>query len=236
MKPLTCQWKKLAFANYIASPEILQQYLPSHTELDYLNGKCFVSLVGFQFKNVEIAGIKVPGFTNFEEVNLRTYVRYFDGQKWRHGTVFISEIADRKLLSLLANSLFHESYRTMPTKHTQEEKENAYNFGYQWKFKNSWQSMEVKTGKNLIPVQENSDDYYFTHRLWGYGKHSEKVTNEYKISHPVWPVYEVKNYAINVDFTMLFGSQFSHLSGTAPYSVILAEGSEVIIEGSKKVN
>lgn len=235
MSLLTCEWKKLAFANYIVSPDILQEYIPAYTELDYFNGNCFVSLVGFQFKNVEVAGLKVPGFINFEEINLRTYVKHFDGQKWRHGTVFLSEIADRKLLALLANSIFNENYRTMPMKHTEGEEENGYMFGYKWKFKDNWQSVEVKTGKNLIPISEKSEDYFFIHRLWGYGKHSEKETNEYDISHPVWPVYEVKNYAVNVDFGMLYGSQFSHLSSTEPYSVILAEGSGVSIEGSKKV-
>lgn len=236
MSLLTCQWNKLAFANYIVSPEVLLEYLPYNTELDYFNGNCFVSLVGFQFKNVEIAGIKVPGFTNFEEVNLRTYVKYFDGQKWRHGTVFLSEIADRKLLELMANTLFHENYRTMPMKHSQEENQNSYTFGYKWNFKGNWQSFEVRTGKNLIPISEKSEEYFFTHKLWGYGKHNERETNEYNIAHPLWPVFKVKNYAINVDFARLFGSNFSQLSKSKPYSIILAEGSEVKIEGSKKVN
>ncbi|MFD2516754.1 DUF2071 domain-containing protein [Salinimicrobium flavum] len=35
--------------------EILEKYLPAHTKPGHLNGNCFVSLVGFQFKDLEAA-------------------------------------------------------------------------------------------------------------------------------------------------------------------------------------
>lgn len=51
---LTAEWRKLAIVNYKINPEILQKYLPYRTELDYWNGVCYVSLVGFMFMNVKI--------------------------------------------------------------------------------------------------------------------------------------------------------------------------------------
>ena len=67
MEILTCEWRKLLFANYQVPAELLERHLPPHTELDYFNGKCYVSLVGFQFKNVKAAGVPIPFHTDFEE-------------------------------------------------------------------------------------------------------------------------------------------------------------------------
>src|SRR5690554_2475742 len=114
MSLLTCHWNKLIFANYIVPPEILEKHLPTHTQLDYFNGQCYVSLVGFQFRKVEIADVKVPFHTDFEEINLRCYVKRLDGQTWRKGTVFLGEIVDKPALAILANSLFRENYKVLP--------------------------------------------------------------------------------------------------------------------------
>ena len=235
MSVLTCEWKKLAFANYVVPPEILEKYLPKYTKLDYYNGNCYVSLVGFQFQNVKIAGVKVPFHTNFEEINLRFYVRRFDGAQWRKGTVFISEIADKAALSTLANSIFHENYQTLPTKQEVEEKEDTITAKYSWLFNDEWQHIEVKTGIVATPYADESEAEFLLDRPWGYGKHSEDETNEYKISHRDWPIYEVQEYSIKVDFTKIFGPEFNILSSATPHSVIFAEGSSISAEDRVKI-
>jgi uncharacterized protein len=72
---LTASWRKLLMANYEVSPEILQPYVPHGTELDFWKGKCYVSLVGFMFMDTKILGVSIPFHKDFEEVNLRFYVR-----------------------------------------------------------------------------------------------------------------------------------------------------------------
>ncbi len=70
---LTAEWNNLIMANFVIDPEILKPYLPAKTELDFYNGECFVSLIGFMFEETSILGIRVPFHINFEEVNLRNY-------------------------------------------------------------------------------------------------------------------------------------------------------------------
>ena len=91
MSFLTAEWRKLALANYEVDQKLLEPYLPHGTELDVWNGRCYVSLVGFMFQNVRLLGIPVPFHTEFEEVNLRFYVRHKKDGEWRRGAVFISE-------------------------------------------------------------------------------------------------------------------------------------------------
>jgi len=79
MSFLSAEWRRLALANYEVDEKILALYLPNRTELDLWNNTCYVSLVGFRFLNTKMLGVTIPFHKNFEEVNLRFYVRYKDG-------------------------------------------------------------------------------------------------------------------------------------------------------------
>lgn len=48
---LHARWENLIMANYLVDPKILAPYLPKGVELDFYDGKCFISLVAFLFKN-----------------------------------------------------------------------------------------------------------------------------------------------------------------------------------------
>lgn len=235
-KLLTCEWRKLAFANYIVPPELIEKFIPAHTKPDFFNGNCFVSLVGFQFKNISIAGIKVPFYSDFEEINLRFYVKRFDGAQWRKGTVFISEIANKTALSLLANTLAREHYHILPTSQEIRETDDRLDVKYSWTFKDKEQFIKVISSKLITPYEEQSETDFILDRLYGYGKLNEKTSNEYSIAHNTWQTYEVREYAINVDFALQFGSPFSILSSMTPHSVILAEGSKVEVKGIQKIH
>ena len=57
-----------------------RKYLPNGVELDFWDGKCLISVVGFMFLNTQLLGISVPFHRNFEEVNLRFYVKKWENQ------------------------------------------------------------------------------------------------------------------------------------------------------------
>src|SRR5450432_2780732 len=96
---LKAEWRKLAMANFQVDPKLLAPFLPHKTEIDIWNNTCYVSLVGFMFLNTHLLGIKIPFHENFEEVNLRFYVRYRDQGKWKRGVVFINEIVPKPALT-----------------------------------------------------------------------------------------------------------------------------------------
>lgn len=115
---LTAQWRKLIMAQYEVAPEVLQHRLPPGLELDLYEGRCFVSLVGFLFAHVRILGLPIPFHTQFEEVNLRFYVRRRmpDGT-FRRGVVFLSEIVPKPAITAVARTLYGEAYSTARTAH-----------------------------------------------------------------------------------------------------------------------
>ena len=60
MSFLTAEWRKLIMANYEIEPSILEPYLPAFTELDFFEGKTYISLVGFLFTDVKLLGLPIP--------------------------------------------------------------------------------------------------------------------------------------------------------------------------------
>ncbi len=143
---LQAEWRKLAMANYSVDSKILHKYLPIKTEIDLWNGICYVSLVGFMFKDTKIKGFRIPFHTNFEEVNLRFYVRYKDNGEWKRGVVFVKEIVPKPALTFVANTVYKENYETMPMSHSWTTDENL-KVEYKWK-KARWNSLTVIASKN----------------------------------------------------------------------------------------
>ena len=101
---LTARWENLIMANYEVNPDVLLPYLPKGVELDFFDGKTYVSLVGFMFKKTKIFHIPIPFLGTFEEVNLRFYVKRTEGDTIKRGVVFINEIVHCQLVAWLANN------------------------------------------------------------------------------------------------------------------------------------
>lgn len=116
---LRANWINLLMLNYEVDPEILKPHLPPYTILDLWEEKALVSMVGFRFLDTRVLGIRWPGHANFEEVNLRFYVKYFDGETWKRGAVFISEIVPKRMIALIANNLYKEHYQALPMRYSQ---------------------------------------------------------------------------------------------------------------------
>ena len=92
---LSAVWRNLVMLNYEIEPDILRPLVPQGVELDSWKGKYFVSLVGFQFLDTRVLGMPIPFHRNFEEVNLRYYVRRRVEKGWRRGVVFVKEVVPR---------------------------------------------------------------------------------------------------------------------------------------------
>lgn len=235
MSFLKAEWRKLALANYSIDPSILQSYLPYGTELDLWNNTCYVSLVGFMFKNTRLLGIPIPFHTDFEEVNLRFYVRYKEQSEWKRGVVFIKEIVPKWAITFVANTLYKEHYQTLRMKHLWQEHNTHRIVSYQWKHREQWQKFKVKADLSLSPIPVGSDAEFITEHYWGYTKINAQKTFEYEVRHPSWKQYAIQDYYINVDYGQVYGADFSFLTDATPTSVMLAEGSEISVENKKRV-
>lgn len=235
MSFLTANWYNLALINYEINPKTLSKYLPKGTEIDYWNNKCYVSLVGFMFNNTKVLGLKIPFHTNFEEVNLRFYVKRFENGEWKRGVVFIKEIVPKPAITFIANTLFNEHYHTNKMNHSVTENNISKTFIYQWKNDNQWNSIQLETKLNPIKIEINSEAEFITENYFGYTKYNENTTFEYEVTHPRWEQLEIINYKIDVDFETNYGKDFAILNHSKPISVFLAKGSKITVENKRKI-
>lgn len=231
---LKAEWRKLAMANYAIDKNILTPFIPAKTELDLWNNTCYVSLVGFMFLNTSIKGIKIPFHINFEEVNLRFYVRYKDGSEWKRGVVFIKEIVPKPALTFVANAVYGEHYETMKMHHTWIQEVDWLQVKYAWR-KDRWHSINVVTSLVQQEIQAGSEEEFITEHYWGYTRLDEHTTSEYQVEHPRWKVYPIQSYSIDVDFGIIYGKEFAFLNQQTPVSVFLSEGSEIKVMRGKKL-
>jgi uncharacterized protein len=229
---LRAEWKHLLIANYVCNPEILQKYLPAKTELDTFNGEHLVSLVAFRFLKTKVLGIQFPFHTNFTEVNLRFYVRYNDNGNWKRGVVFIKEIVPRTMITFIANTFYNENYETMSVSSKISTTNNELAVNYAWGLANSFSAV-ASAEKNQMPVGSLAE--FITEHYWGYAAIDNYNTNEYAVEHPRWLVHQIKHYDIQANFESLYGSDFAFINQSQPHSVLLAEGSDVLVRKGKKL-
>ena len=97
---LTAEWHRLLMLNFPIAPEALQKHVPKGTELDDWEGTTYVSLVAFLFLDTKVKGLAIPFHRDFEEINLRFYVRSRGPEGWRRGVVFVREERQRRSLEL----------------------------------------------------------------------------------------------------------------------------------------
>lgn len=221
-------------ANYPVEASVLQPYLPCRTELDSFNGVYYVSLVGFLFANTKLLGVPVPFHRTFEEVNLRFYVRYKEDGKWKRGVVFLKEIVPKKMISLVANTLYGENYTTHAMKYAWTFSEKGLEVEYKWRVDQTWNYIKAVAEKEPAALIAGSEEEFITEHYWGYTFINDSCSGTYQVLHPRWKVHKVIEHQIYCDAEKLYGAAFAETLQQNPSSIFLAEGSPIkVMKGSK---
>ena len=232
---LTAEWRHLAMLNYEVDPPVLSKFVPDGAELDSWRGKTFVSLVGFRFLQTRICGIPIPFHCNFDEVNLRFYVRRSVGSEIRRGVVFVKEIVPRWAIAAVARSFYNEKYVALPMRYEVEAGESGLQVEYGWRCGSAWNRVNLNAvGDPKLPSQ-GSEAEFITEHFWGYSTLADGTTAEYRVAHPSWRVWNGNNARFEGDATELYGPELAAILSGKPSSAFLAEGSEVTVFRGQKI-
>jgi len=226
--------------NYEVPPAVLQPLVPAGTELDRWNGVTLVSMVGFRFLDTRVLGIPVPGHRDFDEVNLRFYVRRRgeDGA-WRRAVVFVRELVPRRAVAVIAKWCYNEPYTAVRMRH-ELEMENAAEgqagrAAYAWHLAGRWHRLEVRTrGRPMLP-NPDSEAAFITDHYWGYTMQRDGGSKEYKVEHPPWRVWEAEGSRFDCDVRAVYGASFTACLAAEPRSAFLAEGSAVTVHHGRRL-
>ena len=233
---LTAEWRKLIMAQYVVDPGLLAPYLPAGTELDLYQDRCYVSLVGFWFDRVRVKHLRIPFHSQFEEINLRFYVRRREPNgAIKRGVTFIREFVPRTAIAVIAKRLYEEPYEVVPTSHSIKRIGNSLDVRYSWLFRKKWQTLSVEASPIAQPILPDTQEAFITEHYWGYTKRAKGGTSQYEVRHPSWQMYPVTRQRIYVDFAALYGPRFAALNRQQPVGVLLAEGSKVSVQAGTRL-
>lgn len=232
---LAAEWRHLAMLNYEVEPSLLSKFTPAGTEIDRWDGKVFASLVAFRFLNTKVCGIPIPFHRNFDEVNLRFYVRRIVGDEVRRGVVFIREIVPRWTIAAVARGIYNERYVSLPMNHQIKQSESGLSVEYGWRSRQGWSRLSLSAeGSPMLP-NEKSQEQFITEHFWGYSAQADGTTVEYRVAHPSWRVWSGRDAKFEGDVTELYGQELAAILASSPSSAFLAEGSEVTVFRGHKI-
>jgi len=223
---LTAEWRWLAMVNFEVDPALLRPLVPRGTELDAFGGKTFASLVGFLFLGTRVLGVPVPFHRNFEEVNLRFYVRRGD----RRGVVFVKEIVPRWAIAWVARNVYGERYVSLPMRHRLEG--DLVEYG--WNVSGEWCGLSVHASGPDAEAAPGSEEEFITEHYWGYAG-TEDSCVEYEVKHPRWLLRPVTGSEISGSLEPLYGSAFASILRGKPSSAFLALGSAISVERGQRI-
>ena len=228
---LQAEWRHLAMFNYTVAPSLLAPHVPPGTELDLWEGKSYISLVGFQFLNARIRGVSIPLHRNFDEVNLRFYVRRVTPHGLRRGVSFIKEVVPRAAITVVARWCYNENYVTAPMRHhirySQPEASTLDEVEYSWTYQGERHRMAASCHGACRAMDVGSPEEFIAEHYWGYSRSRSGALIEYEVRHPRWRIWKVSRAIFEGDPERLYGRALrSRLQGP-PDSAFVAEGSPI---------
>lgn len=237
---LTGAWRWLVMLNFEIDPRLLVDRVPKGCVLDQHDGRVFVSLVGFLFRDTRVLGISIPWHGAFEEVNLRFYVRRHVGDEVRRGVVFIREIVPRRAIAIVAKWAYNEPYISLPMRHTLgRAKSDAAlpdEVSYQWLWRGKWNELRFEPqGDGVVPLP-GSHEEFITEHYFGYTRQVDGSTVEYRVEHAIWRQWTASEATFDVDVASLYGEEFAPFVKGKPYSALLAEGSPIIVRRPSRLS
>lgn len=237
---LTAHWSSLLMFNYRVDPRKIAPFVPNGCEVDLHQGETYVSVVGFMFRNTRLKGVPVPFHQDFEEVNLRYYIRRKDDPS-RRAVGFIQEIVPRWAIATVARLVYQENYVDLPMRHHLDLQEGRLSLGsrvaYGWQKGERWHEMSARISGPLAPLIPGSHPEFIAEHYWGYAAQRDGGTIEYQVEHPPWKVWPVEEARLEMDAREVYGEEWAEVLAEPPVSAFVAEGSEVTVyDGERLVN
>ena len=215
--------------NYAVDPKIVAPLVPGGTEIDYENGKTYLSVVGFLFLDTRLLGVPIPLHRDFEEVNLRFYVRRKSADTWRRGVVFVRELVPRRAIATVARVFYGENYVALPMKHKIEHLDGNLTVEYSWRRGKNWDSLKMSATGESQTIPAGSHAEFITEHYWGYTC-ARNGCSEYRVEHSRWKIWSATQFGLKADIAKLYGEQFIETLSAPPASAFIAEGSPITVE------
>jgi uncharacterized protein len=226
---LSAEWRDLVMLNYEVDSLLLEAYVPPGTQLDTFDGRAFISLVGFRFLKTKLFGFAtIPFHVNFDEVNLRFYVRRLKDSEVRRGVVFLREMVSRGAIALVARIAYGEKYACHPIRHSVNLSPTGGLARYAWRIGRVWCELEAQVSGTPAQAREGSLEQFITEHYWGYAARGDGCL-EYRVAHAAWRLWTKSAAHFRGDADSLCDPRLGAVLRRRPDSAFVVEGSPVLV-------
>lgn len=204
------EWNTPIFLHWAVDAKELERLLPQELELDVHENKAWISLVPFQIKIKPRFLPSFPLLSSFDEVNLRTYVKY----RGKSGVYFLNIEAGKRVSAWLARKLSGLPYIYASMKHEKEF----------FTSENNRQKNRIKLNYqiNELITNPSKTDLWLSERYALFTVKNNKVTT-YDVHHMPWKLHRLSLREIHVDYPA-----YKHLMQGAPSLTHYAHGVQVL--------
>jgi uncharacterized protein YqjF (DUF2071 family) len=195
-----------------------------------------VSLVAFQFRHTKLFGsVAIPFHADFDEVNLRFYVRRKDGSEDRRGVVFIAEIVPKWAVAKVARLAYGENYVCLPMQHSVDMSGAIKTAEYGWQLNGARCRLYARTSGASTRPDEGSLEQFITEHYSGYSAKRKGDALEYHVSHVPWNVWASSAAGFEGDASGLYGLELGKVLGRRPDSAFIADSSPVVVCAGERI-
>jgi uncharacterized protein YqjF (DUF2071 family) len=227
------QWRDLLFLHWPMDPELIAKKIPCDLRIDTHNGMAWVGIVPFSMRNVRPRFLPaISAISNFEELNLRTYVidRY-----GRPGVWFFSLDSSDKFATWIAKKFFHLPYAN--AKINRQKLNSVVDYTAQRlkrKKLDQRQSFKWETTEDLKTAEPGSLEFFLLERYRLFAQTpGDDTLYTGRVHHKPYQYAKVNLSAYS---KRLFSLNKLPLPEGPPVSAIASPGADVSLFRYKKVN
>lgn len=242
---LTASWTELLMLNFAVPGEVIARLAPRGTEPDFFEGTAYISIVGFMFRDARFFGLGLPWHKQFEEVNLRYYVRREVGDTVRRGVVFVREIAPRPIIAATARWLYNESYVMRRMRHRLQIAGSVLatgdEIGYEWRTgrtrRHVWNCLSGRVAATPNLPEPGSLTEYIAEHYWAFTPTRDGGTAEYRVAHRPWRVAPADKVVWNCDLATSYEqTPLAEYLAVPPVLAFVADGSPVQVFPGRQID
>lgn len=186
------EWNRVVLLHWKVPVSIIRTLVPEVLEIDTIGGDAWVSVVPFTMNRIRPRGLPaVPIVSDFDEVNLRTYVT--DGKK--NGVYFLSIQAQKVLSVMIAKGISGLPYEKAEISRSTDGDLDSY------RLRNSAHGLKLDASYQIKDeiVAKTDLDRWLTERYCLYAGTSERLYR-YEIHHREWPLRNIRVDQLNHNY------------------------------------
>lgn len=212
------EWNNAIFLHWQVELNELIKFVPKELEIDLFDGKPWISLVAFTMEKIRPKNLPAfPPISNFDEINIRTYIKFNN----KSGVYFLSIEGGK-----LASCKIAKGISELPYRYSKIQRLNGI---YKSKNKKLNDQLNIEFDLSKVQTKKNELDKWLTER-YALFQDAENCINEFDIHHLEWPTQEIKIKKLEVNYP-----RFSNLINNKPNLTHYSNGVQVIAWNKNKI-